>query len=119
MGPKVRIEPFVPHDDVLPHVAALVTHGGWGIVGRALRHGVPMLIIPLVGDQPVIAARLAQMGLVHHLPRKMATTEAIREAVAVLLKDNALKLRVQAYAKELKAMDSSRLVADAIEKVVQ
>lgn len=119
MGAKVRIEPFVPHDDVLSHVAALVTHGGWGIVGRALRHGVPMLIISLLGDQPVIGFRLAQMGLAYHLPRKRATTEAIRQAVTTVLKDDALKLRVQAYAQELRSMNSSRLVADALEEIVR
>lgn len=119
MGPKVRIERFVPHDEVLPHVAALVTHGGWGTVGRALRYGVPMLIIPLFADQPVIGTRLAQMGLAYHLPRKMATTEAIHEAVTALLKDDALKLRVRAYARELGALNSSRLAADALEELLR
>ncbi|MGZ3458580.1 MAG: glycosyltransferase [Archangium sp.] len=118
LGAHVRLETFVPHDQVLPHVSALVTHGGWGITGRALRQGVPMLITPLFGDQPLIGARLAEMGLAYHLPRKQATKEALQKALAALLADTALHQRVRALARKLQALDSPQLAADALEKLV-
>ncbi|ATB40371.1 glycosyl transferase [Cystobacter fuscus] len=118
LGAHVRLESFVPHDQVLPHVSALVTHGGWGTTGRALRQGVPMLITPLFGDQPLIGARLAEMGLAYHLPRKQATKEAIQKALAALLQDTALHQRVRAVAQQLQALDSPRLAAEALEKLV-
>jgi UDP:flavonoid glycosyltransferase YjiC (YdhE family) len=118
LGAHVRIVPFAPHDEVLPRVSALVTHGGWGISGRALRHGVPMLIIPIFGDQPVIGARLAEMGLAYHLPRNKASPEAIRQALAALLADEPLKQRVKAMAAKLQALDTSGLIADELEKLV-
>lgn len=118
LGPHIRIESFAPHGEVLPHVSALVTHGGWGAVGRALRHGVPMLIIPIFGDQPVNGRRLAELGLAYHLPLKKASPEAIRDALSRLLADEELKARAKAVAEELKGLDSPRLAAEALESLV-
>jgi UDP:flavonoid glycosyltransferase YjiC (YdhE family) len=47
LPPHIRLERFVSHERVLPHVAALVTHAGAGVVGRAMRHGIPILAIPI------------------------------------------------------------------------
>jgi len=33
LGENVRLESFVPFDEVLPYVRAIVTHGGFGTVG--------------------------------------------------------------------------------------
>jgi len=118
LGSHVRIESFVPHGEVLPHVSALVTHGGWGAVGRALRHGVPMLVIPIFADQPVNGRRLAELGLAYHLPLKKASPEAIRDALSRLLADQALKARVRATAEQLGELDSPRLAAEALETFV-
>lgn len=56
--PNVRLEKFVQHDLVLPHAVALVTQCGIGTLTKALRHGVPMVCLPLVGDQHDNAARI-------------------------------------------------------------
>ena len=118
LGGHVRLEPYVPHEQVLPHISALVTHGGWGIVGRALRHGVPMLITPLFGDQPLIAKRLAEQGLAYHLPVEKATRPAIREALTALLADLALHARVKAVSERFANMDSPALAAEVLERFV-
>ena len=55
---NVRLEKFIPHDLVLPHAVALVTQCGIGTLTKALRHGVPMVCLPLVGDQHDNAARV-------------------------------------------------------------
>lgn len=47
---NVRLEKFVPHDLVLPHTAVLITQCGVGTLTKALRHGVPMVCLPLVGE---------------------------------------------------------------------
>ena len=82
------MERFVPHEQILPHVAAVVTHGGAGMVGRAFRHGVPMLMIPLFAEQPLNAQLAEAQGLgFYHLPFSQATPEAIRERLRALLED--------------------------------
>src|SRR3954471_20413925 len=57
--PNARLERYVPHSAVLPMAAAMVTQCGLGTMGKALSHGVPLVCLPLLGDQPENAARVA------------------------------------------------------------
>jgi MGT family glycosyltransferase len=118
LGPHVRLERFVPHERVLPGAAALITHGGWGTVGRALLHGVPMLIIPVFGDQHVNARLAAERGLAYHLPLSRATPQAIRERLRALLSDRAVRENAARAAVETQALRSARPELDALEALV-
>jgi MGT family glycosyltransferase len=60
--PNVHIARFVPHASVLPHAAAVVTHAGHGTVMAALRHGLPLVCLPMGRDQGDVAARVAWQG---------------------------------------------------------
>lgn len=53
---------YVPLKALLPHVAALVHHGGIGTTAEALRAGTPQLVVPLAHDQFDNAARVAALG---------------------------------------------------------
>ncbi|ARV58988.1 hypothetical protein BZZ01_10365 [Nostocales cyanobacterium HT-58-2] len=117
-GKNVRLEPFVPYDEVFPYVKAVVTHGGPGTVARALRYGVPMLIIPNFGDHVPTGARAAELGLAYCLPKNKATPKAIQSKLKALLKDHALHARVKALSVKLRSMNSSELAADAIEGIL-
>lgn len=52
----------VPHDWLLPRVAAVVHHGGAGSTAAGLRAGKPTLVVPFVGDQPFWGARVHALG---------------------------------------------------------
>jgi UDP:flavonoid glycosyltransferase YjiC (YdhE family) len=60
--PNVHIARWVPQDDVMPHAAAVVCHGGSGTVRGALAGGVPMAVVPLFADQPQNARRVEAIG---------------------------------------------------------
>jgi UDP:flavonoid glycosyltransferase YjiC (YdhE family) len=45
---NVHVERFVPQDDVLPHAAAVLCHGGSGTVIGTLAAGVPMVVMPML-----------------------------------------------------------------------
>ena len=66
LGPlpaNVHAEPWLAQEDVLPHAAAVVGHGGYGTTLGALAHGVPLVLLPLfAGDQWRNARRVAQLG---------------------------------------------------------
>ncbi|MFC0252974.1 glycosyltransferase [Massilia consociata] len=53
---------YVPLRVLLPHVAALVHHGGIGTTAEALRAGTPQLVVPLAHDQFDNAARVQALG---------------------------------------------------------
>ena len=79
----VHAEPWVREASVLPHVAAMVSHGGAGSVRTALSAGVPLAVLPRFGDQPLNAraVQAAGAGLVVPGPSRIADT------VSALLSD--------------------------------
>jgi UDP:flavonoid glycosyltransferase YjiC (YdhE family) len=60
--PNVTVRGFVPHDLLLPHMAAVISHGGLSTITAALTAGVPILCIPQGRDQSDNAARVAASG---------------------------------------------------------
>jgi len=118
LGAHIRIERYIPHDTVFPEARALVTHGGWGTVGRALIHGLPMLVIPLFGDQILNATLVERAGLGRHLPLKKATPEAIRAELRALLDNEAIRARARSTSLEIKQLKADQVAARSLEQLV-
>lgn len=86
------IVPFIPHAEVFPDAAAVVTHAGHGTVAAAMRHGVPVVALPNpAADQPALAAHLAGRGAGIALDGQRATPAQIRAAVDNVVHDNAFR----------------------------
>lgn len=78
---------YASHDPVMRRAALVMTHGGHGTAMRALRHGVPLVLIPgLAGDQPFVAAAVQEWGAGIALPGD-ADTQAMRIAAQNVLRD--------------------------------
>jgi UDP:flavonoid glycosyltransferase YjiC (YdhE family) len=61
--PNVTVRGFVPHDLLLPHMAAVISHGGLSTITAALAAGVPLLCVPQGRDQSDNAQRVAASGV--------------------------------------------------------
>ncbi len=54
---------YAAHDPIIARAALVITHGGHGTAMRALKHGVPMIVMPgLAHDQAVIAGLMEEWG---------------------------------------------------------
>lgn len=54
---------YAAHDPIIARASMVITHGGHGTAMRALKHGVPMIVMPgLAHDQAVIAALMEEWG---------------------------------------------------------
>jgi UDP:flavonoid glycosyltransferase YjiC (YdhE family) len=84
---NARIKRFVPHMQVLKRSSLVINHAGHGIVSKALRFGVPMVLLPWDRDQPGVAARAEKLGVALVVPREEATPERVRAAVAAAFED--------------------------------
>ncbi|CAI9559566.1 unnamed protein product, partial [Staurois parvus] len=66
IAPNVKIMDWVSQNDLLGHskLRLLVTHGGMNSLMEAVYHGVPVLGIPLFGDQNenMVRVKAKQMG---------------------------------------------------------
>jgi UDP:flavonoid glycosyltransferase YjiC (YdhE family) len=87
LPPNVHVEPWIPQDAVLPHCAAVVSHGGYGTASAALGHGLPMVLLPISADQPMNASRLAAAGVGITLDAGARSPGAIRAATRTVLDD--------------------------------
>jgi UDP:flavonoid glycosyltransferase YjiC (YdhE family) len=88
LGPQpesVRVEQFVPQEQLLPRCAAVVSHAGSGSVIGALASGVPLVLLPLSADQPVNAERCVTLGVAHVLDPFTATGADVAAAVTEVL----------------------------------
>jgi UDP:flavonoid glycosyltransferase YjiC (YdhE family) len=104
---NIRVERWVPQQDVLSHAAAAVVHGGSGSTLGAIAAGVPLVVVPLFADQPQNARRVAEVGagLAVEPNREdvPATVRPLRDAIETVLSDQSYRQRARALADELRA----------------
>ena len=48
---------------VLERADLFITHGGMNSLNEALCYTMPMVVVPMADDQPMIGARIAELGL--------------------------------------------------------
>lgn len=108
--PNAVLERFVPHSAALPQATALVTQCGMGGITKALAHGVPLVCLPLVGDQPDNAARVVARGAGARVNSE-ATPETIRRALGQVLDEPRFRARAQRLAAILASEDGAETAA--------
>ena len=60
--PNVVIFESVPQMAVLARAQAFVTHGGMNSATEGLFHGVPLVVVPQMGEQALVAGRVEELG---------------------------------------------------------
>ncbi len=116
--PRVRVERFVPQAHVLPHCAAVVTHGGSGTTLGALAHGLPLVLVPQGADQFDNAARCVAAGVAVVIGPHELTGDTVRAALRRILDEPSYALAARAVAAEIAAMPTPEQTAQAVEEFV-
>ena len=101
---NVHIERFVPQDQVLPHAAALLCHGGSGTTIGGLAAGVPMVVAPMFADQPFNAQCIAATGAGLAVPLRTANAAEMRAALLRVLEQPSFRAVAQRFAAEIAAL---------------
>ena len=102
---NVRLERFVPHDLLLPHVDVMVTNGGYGGVQQALANGVPLVVAGDSEDKPEVAARVQWSGAGVNLHTGRPSPAMVARAVRRVLARDSYRQRAQALQAEIAATD--------------
>uniref|UniRef100_A0A3Q1H583 UDP-glucuronosyltransferase n=1 Tax=Anabas testudineus TaxID=64144 RepID=A0A3Q1H583_ANATE len=99
LGANTRIYNWIPQNDLLGHpkTKAFITHGGTNGIYEAIYHGVPMVGIPMFGDQPDNMVHMKSKGAAVILDFTSMKTEDLRDAVNTVIneksyKENAMRL---------------------------
>src|SRR6202000_1968051 len=107
---------FLPQTSVLPHVDAVITHGGNNTVTECMWFGKPMLVLPIFWDQHDNAQRVHETGYGIRLPTYSFDPGQLRAAVERLLGDAAMRDRCDAAGRRLRQRPGTVTAADLIER---
>ena len=111
---NVRLERFIPHDLLLPHVDVMVTNGGYGGVQQALAHGVPLVVAGDSEDKPEVAARVRWSGTGIDLRTGKPSPSTLAAAVQRVLAQPSYRARANALATEIAATDPLGTITDVL-----
>jgi MGT family glycosyltransferase len=112
-------EEFLPQTKILPHVDAVITHGGNNTTTESFFFGKPMVVLPLFWDQYDNAQRVDELGFGMRLPTYAHDGEELRGALDRLLGDHALHERMASIAQRLQRVPGTDKAAGLIERVAE
>lgn len=105
--PRVLLEPVVPQRALLPHVAAIVHHGGNNTFTEAIEAGVPALVLPFSSDQFCVAHDAERSGAGVCLDPNTLTAGQVDTALRGLL-DHGRTARLRGLRDDVRAAGPDR-----------
>ncbi|XP_010609472.1 UDP-glucuronosyltransferase 2B15 isoform X2 [Fukomys damarensis] len=112
LGPNTQLYKWLPQNDLLGHpkTRAFVTHGGANGVYEAIYHGIPMVGIPLFGEQYDNIANMVAKGAAVKVNFITITSTELLNALKTVLnspfyKENAMWLSTIHHDQPMKPLD--------------
>ena len=115
--PNVHVHQYIPQELLLPHCAAVVTHGGAGSTLGALAFGLPLLIVPQGADHFYNADRAVAAGAAVQLVPERLTADSARDAVRMLLRDDTFQAAAHRIKNEFDAMPDPQQAVETLEQL--
>ncbi|XP_058643004.1 UDP-glucuronosyltransferase 1A5-like [Onychostoma macrolepis] len=93
---NVKLMKWLPQNDLLGHpkVKAFITHGGSHGIYEGICNGVPMVMLPLFGDQGDNVQRLVSRGVAETLSIYDLTAEKLLVALRKVINDKSYKEKI-------------------------
>jgi MGT family glycosyltransferase len=88
---------FVPQLKVLQKASLFITHGGMNSVNEALFYGVPMLVIPVGNDQPMVARQIKNLNLGKYIEHENVNPALLLETSMEILRNKTFKDRLKNF----------------------
>jgi MGT family glycosyltransferase len=114
---NTRIAQYLPHSLLLPRCDAMITHAGAGTLIASIDAGLPMVLVPIGGDQPRNAEMAAAVGAGIMLDPATLTPEDVRDATRSVLTDHRYRESVESLRREIDTLPSHEDAVNWIEVV--
>jgi UDP:flavonoid glycosyltransferase YjiC (YdhE family) len=111
---NVRIERHVPQTQLLPHCDVFISHGGFNSVKEALSLGIPVVVLPIMSDEPYSAERCEALGVGHAVAPAERTPVAIRDAVQSVLADVSYRRRAVELEAEMRGLPGEARIVELL-----
>ena len=111
-----KVYNYVPQLEVLKKVDLFITHGGMNSTNEGLYNGIPLIVVPQAGDQPIVAKRVEELGAGVALIDNV-NSDSISEAVNRVLSNNfyeVYKKNAEKIGKSLRECGGYKRAADII-----
>jgi UDP:flavonoid glycosyltransferase YjiC (YdhE family) len=115
---NVHIERYIPLSLLLPHCVAVVCQAGFSTTVTTLDHGLPMVMLPLGADQPLVAQQMSRLGVGPVLGSANRTPESIRDAVRAVLSDRTYRDSAQRVKDAMGALPGPAYGVRLLERLV-
>jgi MGT family glycosyltransferase len=118
LAPNIRVQTWTPLSDVLPVADVLVAGGDSETVMAALDQKVPMVLVPIILDQPEISWRVAVSGAGLRIPGRRCSPVRLAAAVSRVLKERQFRDNAARARDECRQYSGGDLAASLLEKLV-
>ncbi len=113
----ILVAPQVPMLALMPHVQAVVGHGGMNTAGEALAHGTPLVVAPITLDQPTTAAQVAACGAGIRVDFDKATPDELRAAILAVLEEPSYRDAAHRIRESFRAAGGAAAAAEHLQRL--
>src|SRR6478735_79217 len=107
---------YVPQLEILQQADVFITHGGMNSSSEGLYFGVPLVVIPVMGDQLIVANRIEELGAGLQLNRQELDAITLRNATEQVLSNSSFREKSLEIGKSLRDSGGYKKAVEAILK---
>ncbi|MFD3759126.1 glycosyltransferase [Streptomyces sp. NPDC058622] len=115
---NVLLRESVPQLELLPHLDAVVCHGGHNTVCESLAHGLPLVVAPIRDDQPIVARQVVAAGAGVRVRFGRTRAEELRDALTAVLDEPGPRRGARRIQASFAAAGGAAAAADRLEKLL-
>lgn len=108
----------IPQLEVIPHMDAVVCHGGQNTVCEALSHAKPLVILPIAYDQSYVATSVVNSGAGIRLNFNRFRANHLKEAVHTVITDKQYQEKARAIQKSFVDAGGANRAVKYIEEIM-
>ncbi len=112
----IIVRPYVPQIELLARTSVFVTHGGMNSTSEALYYDVPLVLIPHAADQPIVAARVEELGAGMVLNKDKLTAATLRSTVVNVMQNRKYKTQAEDIGRTLRDAGGYRAALERIDQ---
>lgn len=112
---NIIIENYVRQLDVFPHTTLHIGHGGVGSTQEALYHNIPLVLVPQMFTQELVARQVVRTGAGIHLEPDILTVEELRACVDRVLSMDSFKHNAERLGRAFRQTSASA-AADVVQR---
>jgi MGT family glycosyltransferase len=116
-APNVLVRSAVPQLELLPWLDAVVCHAGHNTVCETLAHGIPLVVVPIRDDQPIIAQQVVDAGVGIRLKYGRVNSDELVEAMLAILERPSYRQAALRMQTAFRAAGGPSAAADCLESL--